>query len=75
MTASSSTRCAREPLDRCDAAAGHQPVVVSRARRSASRSTSSAQQTSPGDGGIDRRKKQRPRLTCQMALRRHSLVA
>jgi hypothetical protein len=75
MTAWSSACRAREPPDRCEAAAGHQSEVVSRAPALPYGQRRMRTRPARDDGGIDRRKHQRHRLAFPMAQRRHPLVA
>jgi hypothetical protein len=75
MTASSSARRAREPPDRCDAAAGHQPVVVSWAPVPQHARRRQRSRPAMNDVGIDRRKNQRRRIVFQIAQHYHTFVA
>ena len=71
MTASSSARRAREPLDRCDAAAGHRPVVVLQAPAPPHGQRRQRSTPTMDDVGIDRRKSQRHRIAFMMAQHCH----
>jgi hypothetical protein len=75
MTASSSPRRARGPPDSYDAAASHQPVVVSRPPAPPHGQRRQRGRPAMDNVGIDRRKNQSHRIAPSIAQRRHTFVA